>query len=701
MGGPDVSTFQAMPLLPRTRRTPRTKTPVLRFAPEAVTTRELWPLRLSVAPSIANRVFGRVDPEALGDLLGLEKVGEALDAPDRVRKQLAARITAIEALAPEPDAYLRNARVLAERLELGPASAECLAFLARKEADDAFSDVLGALHWGGSAPIRVCATATGADVTLVRAALAEQAPLRRLGLVGAARGMLRAGRFQVDENLAVALSEDDATAESLIGLFMQRAPAAELGLEDFAYLEDRLASIVAYVRGALRTRARGANVLLHGPPGTGKTELTRTLAAALGATLYEVPFEDSDGDPSSALARLNAVGIADRVLSRVTDAMLVFDEFEDVFGSSSGAPPFGRGPVGAGNVKAWMHRLLEEASVPTLWVGNSIEGIDRATLRRFDFVMELGLPPDSQRRRLVERASAACALPPEVACRIADDARATPAHVAQAHRVANLVAAGDGDVARAVPLALDASLAFGTEARREAQTAGRHYDLAFVNASVDLDGLTEALRRSRRASLLLAGPPGTGKTAYVSHLARALDVPLHAIRMSDVLDPYVGGTERKLARAFAGARSAGALLFVDEIDGLLRDRMEARARWEVSQVNELLTQLESFEGLFACATNLRDSLDPASLRRFAVKVDFRPLRADQRVELLRRMAGGMDAATERRLGGLEGLCAGDYAAVDRRLGLLGRRDELGAWVESLAEELTLRRSTARRGIGFS
>lgn len=54
------------------------------------------------------------------------------------------------------------------------------------------------------------------------------------------------------------------------------------------------------------------------------------------------------------------------------------------------------------------------------------------------------------------------------------------------------------------------------------------------------------------------------------------------------------------------------------------------ALWEVTQVNELLVQMETFPGIFVCATNLVDALDQASLRRFALKVEFLPLRTEQR-----------------------------------------------------------------------
>src|SRR5262249_49163191 len=120
--------------------------------------------------------------------------------------------------------------------------------------------------------------------------------------------------------------------------------------------------------------------------------------------------------------------------------------------------------------------------------------------------------------------------------------------------------------------------------------------------------------------ICLYGPPGTGKTAYGRHVAESLDRPLLVKRASDILSPYVGEAERNIARMFHEARLEGAVLLLDEADSLLRDRRGAVRAWEVTQVNEMLTQMEAFEGIFIASTNLIDSLDEAAMRRFDARV---------------------------------------------------------------------------------
>ena len=85
---------------------------------------------------------------------------------------------------------------------------------------------------------------------------------------------------------------------------------------------------------------------------------------------------------------------------------------------------------------------------------------------------------------------------------------------------------------------------------------------------------------------------------------------------------YVGNTEKRIASAFRQAEAEHAILFFDEIDGLVQDRECAKQSWEVTQVNELLQQMENFDGVMIAATNFSKNLDAAIMRRFTFKLEF-------------------------------------------------------------------------------
>ena len=125
-----------------------------------------------------------------------------------------------------------------------------------------------------------------------------------------------------------------------------------------------------------------------------------------------------------------------------------------------------------------------------------------------------------------------------------------------------------------------------------------------VNPDVDLANLIQGLKRRPEVRLCLYGPPGTGKTEFGHYLAQQLDKRLVVRRASDILDKYVGGTEANIAEMFSEAKRENAVLLLDEADSFLRDKNHARQSWEITQVNELLTQMEAYDGIFICSTNL-------------------------------------------------------------------------------------------------
>ena len=343
------------------------------------------------------------------------------------------------------------------------------------------------------------------------------------------------------------------------------------------------------------------------------------------------------------------------------------------------------------NHKGFTNRLLEENSVPTIWVSNSIGQIDPAVLRRFDFQLEVRIPPRTVRRVVAERHLARLAASPGFLERLAGCEDVSPADMKAAAKVAEL--AGAGRIGGSRPPSSGSS-ATGSSSRRASRRPGREgalpYRVEYLNASRDPAALAEALGRSARGSVLLYGPPGTGKTAYARHVAERLDRPLLARRASDLLNPFVGMTEKYIAEMFHRAREEGAVLLLDEADSFLRDRRGAVRSWEVTQVNELLVGMERFDGLFVCSTNLVDDLDQAAFRRFVVKVRFDYLRSEQAwamFEALCADAGCAPGGTVRaEVDRLRLLTPGDFATVRRQFSLTAVPPTADGIVALLEEE---------------
>lgn len=138
-------------------------------------------------------------------------------------------------------------------------------------------------------------------------------------------------------------------------------------------------------------------------------------------------------------------------------------------------------------------------------------------------------------------------------------------------------------------------------------------------------GFERRLTLGKGLIALFTGSSGTGKTMAAQLLASQQGVDLYKIDMSAVVSKYVGETEKNLGRVFAEAEDSNAILFFDEADALFGKRgkvEEARDRWANQEVNYLLQRIEEYSGVVILATNLRQNIDDAFIRRIHVIVDF-------------------------------------------------------------------------------
>jgi ATPase family protein associated with various cellular activities (AAA)/winged helix domain-containing protein len=138
-------------------------------------------------------------------------------------------------------------------------------------------------------------------------------------------------------------------------------------------------------------------------------------------------------------------------------------------------------------------------------------------------------------------------------------------------------------------------------------------------------GFGEKLGRGRGISVLFSGASGTGKTMAAEVIARHLNLDLYRIDLSGVINKYIGETEKNLRRVFDAAEKSGAILFFDEADALFGTRTEVRDshdRYANIEVNYLLQRMEDYSGLAILATNRKQALDQAFLRRLRFVVDF-------------------------------------------------------------------------------
>lgn len=606
----------------------------------------------------------------------VERPPEVQAMPARLR-EIGKRLTRN---ARESGASALDARLgwIAETLSLEQADAMILDVIVRVALFDSWRQLAQSVPFKvGNPTCELLALVTGLPLVEVDDRLAPGARLVSSGMVidendgefCAGRLLLRIARSQATES------------ERLRQRLMPQALPSSLCWEDFDHIGP-----LRDLGGRVIASGQPVSILLHGLPGTGKTEFARLLADRAGRRAVFAGLADEQGAEPTRRERLAHLGLLRAVAGGSADTLIIVDEADDVLRLSDNRPDNGS--------KQWLNRLVEDPQVPTVWILNDPDLLDPALVRRMTMAIGFDTPPFHTRSRIAARAAEAQGLVLAEA-ELTDLAalEAEPALVAAGMQVARLASGGAAEAR----LGAESVLKALGRRRIAAPASDACYDFSLAAADCDLEQLARQLAQApeRGWSLLLAGPSGTGKSAFARHLALRLGIAVEERRGSDLLGAYVGETEKRIAAAFARAAERGAMLLIDEADSFLFRREAGQRSWETGMVNEMLRWMEHPRAPFVTTTNLADRLDPAMQRRFTCRVNFAAL-APPQAQALFTARFGMTAPAS--LMAMHGLTPGDFAAVHHRARLLGeeRPEMLAEWLQA---EAALR-GDASRPIGF-
>ncbi len=509
---------------------------------------------------------------------------------------------------------------------------------------------------------RAISLLVGEPLRIVEECLAANSDLMGAGLLQLREGEQIGGynaRFAVPLRISAALDRTYAGFTEMRNALLGAPLATAVAPADYEHVAADRDLVTAVLKGGAQTGSAGVNILLYGPPGSGKTELAKLAARAAGLTLYATGEETAQGGEADRGSRLTDLVFSNRLLQGEKGVALLFDEMEDVAVHL----------IRRGGSKVYLNRLLETNPVPIVWTSNELGNIDPALLRRMTLAVELKRPPAAQRARIMEQMLQRheMTLAPGEIERLSHSIDATPAIMENAIRAAYLAGGGADTIERVARGIMRAVTGVG--ARRIVTIPS--FDPALTTASRDLIELGDQLvgGQARAFSLCPYGPPGTGKSAFARYLAGRLGIQVLQIRASDILGMYVGQSEKNIAAAFEEAREMGAMLVFDEADSLLWDRRDAQRSWEASQVNEMLTWMEEHPLPVCFTTNLMDRIDQASLRRFTFNVRFDHL---DRTALARawRVFFGIDNPPTDGLA-FTNLAPGDFAKARKQAEMLG------------------------------
>ena len=552
--------------------------------------------------------------------------------------------------------------------------------------------------------------------TKVAKLLMADMPLRQLGLLDTGYAD---GRLEL-ESFAQSLMQEPLSRSEFVGSVARAMPASTLECHDFSYMQKDLDMLLDYCKNA-----KSPSVFLYGKPGVGKNEIAALLAKELNRELWEIhnlkngKVEDKRYEQ---FVRAQAMLDKDR-------AMILLDECEDIFPTLY-ALFFENKPS-----KNTLNKMLESVKIPSIFLSNSA-AIDPAFLRRFDIVLEIHAPPQEKKQEILQKALQSQGI--KVDSRIMrqmSESSLSQGVLLQACKVAKTLAKNRAtqsakerqkSIRESLIQVLNEHLKLqGQKLISTSKPKSLPYDMSLINASVDMQSLCERIksvcgaRDSKESAtadstqgirILAHGMAGSGKSEFAKALAKELNKPIMLKRASDLLSMWVGGSEQNIAAAFREAEKRGAILVLDEVDSFLQDRSGASRSWEVSQVNEMLTQMENFEGIFIATTNFMDTLDRASIRRFDMKVEFKPLDSTRLIKAFNLYAKHLglsdckefleSSLAKREIEKLDNICFGDFALIARGAAF-APLDSAQQLLEKLQEEAQLKGlSAGTKRVGF-
>jgi transitional endoplasmic reticulum ATPase len=467
-------------------------------------------------------------------------------------------------------------------------------------------------------------------------------------------------------------------------------------------VRDTVGLVLQHPDDAERYGIEWNGILLHGPPGVGKTFFARAIAGEYELNLMHV----STGDLVSSLVGGSAQNIdkAFETALQNLPCLLFFDEFDSVAQRREGTPDQeSRRTVNQLLTSLEAHR--DERRLLVMAATNSIEHLDPAVIRpgRFDRHIRIDLPDGDARRAIFEAELAQRPRSPgiELDELVRRTEGMTPAAISKVVDTAALAVFREAaESGRELQLDTEHLLHAVEQYGGQDRPTVEHWTWDSLVLPAPIKGQLQQLQAviedpdsARRfgveppTGLLLAGPPGTGKTTVAKVLAAQARASFYPVSGADVMSKWVGESEGNIRRLFQRAReNRPSIVFIDEIDAIAGRRGSIEVH--DSHINQLLAEIDGVagqRGVFVIgATNRPDQLDPALLRggRLSRTIVLGLPHEEGRLALLRLYTARMPTVAV-RLDELarttEGLAPADLKALAQEAALAAMaRDGAGA-----------------------
>ncbi len=524
-----------------------------------------------------------------------------------------------------------------------------------------------------------------------------------------------------DIDLWERLSRPDISEEDLVGSILGKPSFTDLDYSDFEHLGDDLAFVIDLVKKAVERGDKGINILIYGPPGGGKTELSKALAEHIGLKLYSVgeeentkkvrtPIYDSDGDyvgtstseqrpDRTSKQRLAQLMRAQALLKGSKDAFILFDEMEDLL--IKGTDTDKKADTDS---KIQVNRLLENNEVVTIWVGNDTDQFHDAVRDRFTFSLYVDYPPTLVRKKMwqTQLALKDVTLADTDIAELARKYDATPRQIAKAVQAADITGKG----MEAIEISLPSSSKVSYQSR-EAVSGGnrltKYFDTGLLNGGEDnapavVDGLIGRGNTRESFSLLVNGQKGVGAGSTLRYMGESMTMNTIEVSMKLLSQPTQFSTpEDNVRSAFNIAADGRQFLVIRDLEALVPDPKSGSANWHDNSLVETFIDCALGHKIpFAATADSTIEIPDRVTRVFSDKLGLGPLTAAQRNDAFEIY---FEQEAPEALAQMDGLVVADFANVQKLLKRVN--DNSPEAITALLKKEQEYRGTRNKGIGFT
>ncbi len=430
-----------------------------------------------------------------------------------------------------------------------------------------------------------------------------------------------------------------------------------------------------------------AKIFIYGIPGTGKTEFIKKIINTLGVRSLWINSENFTSNKKLLFKEENSPlsSIFKAYYFATKNDIIIIDEADYLLNNTT------INLFGIDKKKSIINGFLEKCNKRIIFISNEYKTVHESVIRRFDHIIYFNHFKTEDKKKLWKSYINNSKLNKYIKNK--DISELTKNYYANASQISNavlntqIIIENNKNITKSkikqyLKTFLKAKENFAQKEEKDQQShkpITSEYDYNLLNIDKNIDELLNSLKYVKKEikkskflnySIAFWGIPGTGKTEFAKYLCKTLKMNIKYYRYSDLISPFVGVSEKNIKKMFDETDGKKEILFIDEADSLISDRKQNTRDWKNSITNEILTNMENFNGIIICSTNLINHLDDAIIRRFTLKIKFDKLKNDQ---LLYSFVKFFNYNTDfmpdlsSKISKLDGLCIGDFFTVKNKI----------------------------------